>query len=133
MRISLEQLKTFSRRFLRALANHEIFCVDNLEKYIGEGLTVDGTNDVITVTSRETPIGIELHVGYLPKNAGFYVLSFRVYGLSNPWAMQTRCCVNIPGYKTDSMDKSFNLKQVKVSDFPYLSITKGELEKLLEI
>ena len=133
MKISLEQLKTFTQRFLRTLADNNITETSGLYNKIGECLMVRGSKDFLFLEFRSTPIGREVYVGYLLKRKKG-VVSFRVDTSNKYTVIQTRCCVNIPGYKAERMDEHLNYEQTKRIDyFIDLSIIKGELEKILEV
>lgn len=134
MRISIEQLKTFTQRFLRTLSDNKITKTQELHDKVGECLFVGNSNDYLMSEYRQTPDGRELLVGYCLRTAKGYILSFRVGYDNKYFVMQVKCCVSIPGYNQFGIDEELNLKQTKRIDyFTDLSIIKGELEKLLEL
>ena len=134
MRISIEQLKTFTKRFLRTLADNKITETKKLHDEVGECFFVVNSDDYLMSEYRPTPDGRELVVGYCLRMAKCCILSFRIGYDNKYFVMQAKCCVSIPEYNSFGFDKDLNIKQTKRIDyFTDLSIIKGELEKILEM
>ena len=131
MKINKTDLKTYTEKLLRFLADEKVFCDADLENLVGK-VYKDGEDEIeivyrlsyhstpalcLTYTDPNCGIPIEVRINYAWGYTNIFIKSFD----------------ELPEFRCFGFDRFSNKIQEKIICFTWLDLVKGELEKLLEL